>query len=105
MRSSNAATSAKPAEQYEQQTYLENNSDRLRYATLMRRGFPIGSGITEAACKSVVTQRNKRSGQRWHSEGVEAVPALRSHLLNDRLDPVLLHLRRRNYTAQIRPAA
>ncbi len=56
---------------YEQQTYLENNSDRLRYATLMRRGFPIGSGITEAACKSVVTQRTKRSGQRWHSEGVE----------------------------------
>jgi hypothetical protein len=90
---------------YEQQTYLENNCDRLRYATLTRRGFPIGSGITEAACKSVIMQRTKRSGQRWHPHGVDAVLALRSHLLNDRLDPIVSQLRRRNYTAKVRRAA
>jgi len=89
----------------EQQTYLENNRARLRYATLVRRNFPIGSGITEAACKSVVMQRTKRSGQRWGCEGIDAVLALRTHLLNDRLEPVVQLLRRQAYTAEIRNAA
>lgn len=90
---------------YEQQTYLENNSDRLRYATLLHRGYPIGSGITEGACKSVIMQRTKRSGQRWHTDGIDAVLALRTHLLNERLDPIVHHLRRRHYTADVRDAA
>jgi hypothetical protein len=90
---------------YEQQTYLENNRDRLRYATLRRRAFPIGSGITEAACKSVIAQRTKRSGQRWHPEGVDAVLALRTHLLNQRLEPIVDGLRRHAYTADVRCAA
>jgi hypothetical protein len=35
-------------------TFLVNNNDRMRYATLRRVGLPCGSGATEGACKSVV---------------------------------------------------
>jgi len=50
-------------------------------------------------------QRTKRSGQRWGRDGIDAVLALRTHLLNDRLEPVVQLLRRRNYTPEIRNAA
>ena len=36
-----------------------------RYAEYRRLGLPIGSGVTEAACKTVYTQRMKLSGMRW----------------------------------------
>ena len=32
-------------------------------------GLPIGSGVTEAACKTVFTQRLKQSGMRWEVLG------------------------------------
>ena len=59
-------------------TYLVNHQDRMRYATLREKGLPCGSGATEGACKSVVTMRTKRSGQRWHEDGVTAALTLRS---------------------------
>jgi hypothetical protein len=37
----------------------------MDYEGYRRRGLPIGSGVTEAACKTVFTQRFKRSGMRW----------------------------------------
>ena len=30
---------------------------------------PIGSGVTEAACKTIFTQRFKRSGMKWKLDG------------------------------------
>ncbi|HZJ65593.1 MAG TPA: hypothetical protein VFD36_18920 [Kofleriaceae bacterium] len=42
--------------------YFRNHRHQMRYATWLRRGYPIGSGPTEGACKSVVTMRFKRSG-------------------------------------------
>jgi hypothetical protein len=66
-------------------TYLVNHHDRMRYATLRTKGLPGGSGATEGACKSVVTMRTKRSGQRWHEEGVTAALTLRSIYLSERL--------------------
>jgi len=45
-----------------------------------------GSGVTEGACKSLITSRTKRSGQRWRPRGISAVLALRSLLNSDRLE-------------------
>jgi len=39
---------------------------------------PIGSGIEEAACKTLVSQCMKRSGMRWRQEGGQAVLLLRA---------------------------
>ncbi len=39
--------------------------------------MPIGSGVTEAACKTVFTQRLKQSGMRWEIAGGQVVVDLR----------------------------
>ena len=45
-------------------------------------GEPIGSGITEAACKTVFTQRLKLSGMRWKTAGAQVILNLRVCLLS-----------------------
>ena len=47
--------------------YFRRNRDRMDYARTAARSLPIGSGVTEAACKTLVTQRMKRSGMRWRT--------------------------------------
>jgi hypothetical protein len=42
----------------------------------------IGSGIAEAACKSIVGTRAKRCGMRWTPEGLDALLPLRTAVLN-----------------------
>lgn len=65
-------------------TYLFCNAYRIRYATLHKLGVPQGSGVTEGACKSLITMRTKRSGQRWSRHGIESVLAIRSVVHSDR---------------------
>jgi len=45
----------------------------MRYQTYRRQHLPIGSGITEAACKIVFTQRLKRLGMAWTKEGGQVI--------------------------------
>ena len=66
-------------------TYLENNAYLMRYARLRAVGLPVGSGVTEGACKSVIKMRTNGSGQRWRPKGLEAVLMLRSVDMSDRL--------------------
>ncbi|MCK7492751.1 MAG: hypothetical protein MZW92_15385, partial [Comamonadaceae bacterium] len=42
--------------------YFRRNRARMDYARLRAQNLPIGSGVVEAACKTLVTQRMKRSG-------------------------------------------
>ena len=67
--------------------YLDRHRKYLRYASARRRGLPIGSGVTEGACKSVITMRFKRCGQRWFEEGLAPCLQLRALHLNERLRP------------------
>jgi hypothetical protein len=46
------------------------------------KGMHLGSGIAEAACKTVVSTRAKRSGMRWTPQGLDAILALRTTVLN-----------------------
>jgi hypothetical protein len=57
--------------------YLRRHGKWLRYQEYRRVGLPIGSGVTEAACKTVFTQRLKRSGMRWEVAGGQVVVSLR----------------------------
>jgi hypothetical protein len=57
--------------------YLRRHRRWMDYRGHRKRGLPIGSGVTEAACKTVFTQRFKRSGMRWHPESGQVILDLR----------------------------
>jgi hypothetical protein len=57
--------------------YLRKYARRMAYARYHRQGKPIGSGVTEAACKTVFTQRLKQSGMSWEVRGGQVVLNLR----------------------------
>jgi hypothetical protein len=69
--------------------------DQFRYASLRALGLQQGSGVTEGACKSLITMRAKRSGQRWRPVGIGAVLAVRSLLDSDRFPAFWSHFARR----------
>ena len=62
--------------------YLRSRRQHLRYAVCRQLGLPIGSGVTEAACKTVYTQRLKLSGMRWKKAGAQTILTLRVILLS-----------------------
>lgn len=62
--------------------YFRRNRQRMRYPAFRAQGIHIGSGIAEAACKTVVATRAKRSGMRWTPKGLDAILALRTAVLN-----------------------
>jgi len=65
-------------------TYFRNQRHRMHYAAYQREHLPIGSGVVEAACKTLVTQRLKGSGMAWTMAGGQAILTLRSLLQSDR---------------------
>ncbi len=58
----------------------------MRYAVLKEQGLPIGTGVTEAACKTLATQRLKRSGMRWGDHGGQAILTFRALVQSARFD-------------------
>jgi hypothetical protein len=62
-------------------SYFENHQHQMHYANYRRQGYPIGSGVTEAACKTLVKQRLCCSGMKWVERGARVVLSLRSLVL------------------------
>ena len=60
-----------------ERTYFQNQRDRMDYAGDQARGLPMGSGVVEAACKTLAPQRLKRSGMSWR-DGQQAILTIRS---------------------------
>jgi hypothetical protein len=59
-------------------TYFTNHRHQMDYPGFIAEGLPIGSGVTEAACKSLVKQRLCASGMRWKDKGARVVLSLRA---------------------------
>lgn len=57
--------------------YYGRNRHRMRYSSFRERGLQIGSGPIEAAHRTVIQARMKRSGQRWTDSGAQAMINLR----------------------------
>jgi len=66
--------------------YFRKHKHRMRYAKWRREGYPIGSGVVEAACKTLVAQRLKLSGMRWASRGAQSILTMRGWDQSERFD-------------------
>ena len=66
--------------------YFRKHKKRMNYAELKAQGFMIGSGVVEAACKTLVTQRLKQSGMRWSVPGAQAILTPRGWDQSERFD-------------------
>jgi len=53
----------------------------MNYAESIEENLPIGSGVTEAACKTLVKQRLCQSGMKWIEKGAGIVLSLRALVL------------------------
>jgi hypothetical protein len=64
--------------------YFGNHVERMEYPEYLARGWHIGSGPVEAACKLVVGQRLKGTGMRWGTDGADSVSHLRALFRSER---------------------
>ena len=64
--------------------YIATNEEQMRYDVFRAKGYDIGSGAVEGACKNVVGKRLKQSGMIWTRLGSSSVLALRASWLNQR---------------------
>lgn len=62
--------------------YLERNKRHMRYDVCLVKGYPIGSGVIEGACRNLINDRLELTGMRWSFPGAESIIRLRSVYLN-----------------------
>jgi hypothetical protein len=68
--------------------YIRCRTKFMQYHQYKRWNLPLGSGVTEAACKTVVAQRLKLSGMRWGKPGSQMILNLRVVLLSGIWQPL-----------------
>jgi hypothetical protein len=51
--------------------YFENHVHRMDYPAYRAKGWAIGSGPIESACKTVIGKRMKNGGMRWGEDGAD----------------------------------
>jgi hypothetical protein len=83
--------------------YLRARSRHMRYAEFKRLRLPIGSGVTEASCKTVFTQRLKLSGMGWEHAGAQVILDLRVIQLSGIWDEVYAEVVKSNNPLDLRP--
>jgi len=66
--------------------YFDTNKERMRYQHYFEQGLFVGSGVIEAACRTVVGQRMKHSGMEWTVRGANAIAALRCVIQSNRFE-------------------
>jgi hypothetical protein len=67
-------------------SYFREHRHRMRYGDLRAQHLPIGSRVVEAACKTLVSQRLKRSGMRWRPTGGQAILTFRALCQSERFE-------------------
>ena len=88
MRDLHQYKASKEDEADKAERYLRRYCRFMNYADMKSRGYPIGSGVVESACKQVVSERMKLSGMRWHKKGGQRTMTLRCLLLSGIWDTV-----------------
>ena len=71
--------------------YLRDNRHGMQYHEYLARGYPIGSGVIEGACKHVIGDRFCGSGMSWEQPGAQCLLHLRTIKLNGRWKAFIEH--------------
>ncbi len=58
--------------------YFANQVHRMDYPTYRAKGWAIGSGPIESACKTVIGKRMKNGGMRWGEDGADQMSHVRA---------------------------
>lgn len=77
-----------------QRTFFRRNQNRMDYNTFRQRGWPIGSGPVEAACKTLIKARLCRSGMRWSRKGGQNILTLRTYVKSNRWDAAWMQIKK-----------
>jgi len=62
--------------------YLERNRKHMRYEICLAKGYPVGSGVIEGACRNLINDRLELTGMSWKIQGAESVMRLRAVHIN-----------------------
>ena len=73
--------------------YLERNRKHMRYEICLAKGYPIGSGVIEGACRNLINDRLELTGMSWTIHGAESVMRLRAVHINKDWDAFWNHRR------------
>ncbi len=63
--------------------YFTTNASRMRYGAFRDQDLPVGSGVIEGGCQSVLHLRLKRPGACWNVDSAEALVRARALLCSD----------------------
>jgi hypothetical protein len=85
--------------------YIRDRLQYMNYAEYRKVGIPLGSGVTEAGCKTIYTQRLKLSGMRWKRAGAEGILNLRVLRVSGVWDQAYQRLLRNMSQPQVRVQA
>jgi hypothetical protein len=97
---------AKQEDFWEAYRYLRKHGVWMKYASYKSQGMPIGSGVTEAACKTVFAERLKRSGMTWSIAGGQVIVDLRVLVLSGVWQAAhQAYLARRPQATPVKPAS
>lgn len=83
--------------------YIQSRTKIMRYSDYASLHIPLGSGVTEAACKTIFTQRLKNSGMRWSNAGARTILTLRTILLSHSWTATYAATLKSAYPAGLRP--
>lgn len=62
--------------------YMKKRRQYMAYDEYLAKGYPIGSGVVEGACRSLVKDRMEGPGMRWTVDGAQAILDLRAVRMN-----------------------
>jgi hypothetical protein len=62
-------------------TYLSNHHLQMNYAQYLKKGYLIGSGVTESACKTLIKNRFCGCGMQWQEDNAQLLTLIRGLIL------------------------
>lgn len=62
--------------------FFDNNRQSMQYDMYLAKGYPIGSGVVEGACRHLVRDRMECTGMHWELPGAQAMLNTRSVYLS-----------------------